>query len=65
MLTIMKQFMPKHKDALYGIMVDWCLAKVNQYIDTDLEKSVYWTKQACKYMLKRIDNLQKLGRGFM
>lgn len=64
MLTVMKMFMPKHKDSLYGIMVDWCIAKSEYYSDRDTKKSVYWTKQACKYMLKRIDNLSQYGKGF-
>ena len=65
MLTVLKVFMPKHKDALYGIMVDYCLVNVDYYMNTDIEKCAYWTKQACKYMLKRIDKLKFFNKSFM
>ena len=59
MLTIMRTFMPNHKLAYYGILVDLCIAKAQYYASTDPEKGAYWAKQACKYLLKRIDVLSR------
>ena len=65
MLTIMKMFMPKHKDSLYGIMVEWCIARSQYYSNKDIKKSVYWTKQASKYLLKRLNNLERHAKSFV
>lgn len=65
MLTIMRVFMPKHKDAVYGIMIDWCLAQAKYYMDVDAKKSTYWTKRACKYTLKRLNNIKLHLKSFI
>lgn len=60
MLTVLRLFVPKIKEQHYAIMVDWCLANANYYINIDVEKSMYWVRLACKYLLKRIDAVEKL-----
>lgn len=62
MLTALSLVMPNFKDSHYAILAEWALAKAEYYSDNDeLEKSAYWTKQACKYVLKRIDLLKARG----
>ena len=60
MLTVLTLFMPRLKEKHYAVMVEWCIAQSRYYSDIDVEQAVYWTKMAYKYLLKRLDAVEKL-----
>lgn len=60
MLTVLRYFRPRMKEAYYAVLVDGCLAKAEYYSQIDTAKSAYWTKMACKYLLKRLKAVQEL-----
>ena len=56
MLTVMRLFVPRLKDMHYAMLVDWCIEKSDYYCRrNDVKQGAYWSKQACKYLLKRLD----------
>lgn len=56
MLTVMRLFMPRLKDSHYAMLVEWCIEKSDYYNrKNEVKEAAYWSKQACKYLLKRID----------
>lgn len=56
MLTVMRYFVPRFKDSHYATLVDWCLVKAEYYgNNNNAKESAYWSKQACKYLLKRLN----------
>lgn len=62
MLTIMSLFVPRIKDIHYSIMSDYCLAKAKYYCRLeDGKKGLYWSQMATKYLLKRLDLLERRG----
>ena len=60
MLTVLRLFIPRLQEQHYAVMVEWCVAQSRYYSDIDVEKAVYWTKMAYKYLLKRLETIGKL-----
>lgn len=62
MLTIMRLFVPRIKDIHYSIMAYYCLEQSKYYCRLeDGERGLYWSRMACKYLLKRLNLLAKRG----
>lgn len=62
MLTMLSYISPRLKDIRYSIMVEYCVAQAKYYCKkNDLKNISYWSKLAAKYLLKRLELLDKNG----
>lgn len=62
MLTVISWFAPRIKDIQYSIYVEYAIERSKYYCEMeDLEKSLYWSKVGCEYLLKRLDLWSKKG----
>lgn len=60
MLTVLRYLSPNSRDKYYSIMVEYCVAQAKYYCKLEnTKKASYWSRLATKYLLKRIDLLQK------
>lgn len=62
MLTVLSYIVPTLKDIRYSIMVEYCAEMAKYYCKLrDSKNALYWSALASKYVIKRIDLINKKG----
>ena len=62
MLTVLSYIVPTLKDIRYSIMVEYCARMAKYYCKLqDSKNALYWSVLASKYVIKRIDLINKKG----
>lgn len=62
MLTVLSYIIPDLRDIRYSIMVEYCAKMAKYYCKIqDPKKILYWSNLASKYLIKRLDLLNKKG----